>query len=70
MSEAQTAKLKQLLSEYKQIFSDLPTVTHLVEHKVELTQTEPVKCKPCPTSYKMQAVVDKEIDKNDSHGSD
>jgi len=37
-------------------------VTHLVEQKVELTQSEPVKCKIYPTSNKMQAVVDQEID--------
>jgi len=63
LSEVQTAELKQLLNEYKQIFSDVPTVTHLVEHKVELTQNEPVKCKPYPTPYKMQALVDQEIEK-------
>ena len=32
LSEVQTAELKHLLNEYKQIFSDVPTVTHLVEH--------------------------------------
>jgi len=62
LSEVQCAELKQLLKKYKQIFSDLITVTHLVEHKVQLTQSEPVKCKMYPTSYKMQAVVDQEID--------
>ena len=62
LSQAQTNDLKQLLREYRQIFSDVPTVTHLVEHKVELTQTEPVRCKPYPTPYKMQEIVDKEID--------
>ena len=30
LSEVQTAELKQLLNEYKQIFSDVPTVTHLI----------------------------------------
>ena len=39
VSKQQTAEIKQLLTEYRQIFSDVPTVTHLVEHKVELTQT-------------------------------
>ena len=43
------------MNEYKQIFSD-------VEHKVELTQNEPVKCKLYPTPYKMQAVIDQEIE--------
>ena len=33
-----------------------------MEHKVELTQSEPIKCKMYPTPYKMQAVVDQEID--------
>ena len=37
-------------------------MTHLVQHKVELTQSEPIKCKMYSTPYKMQAVVDQEID--------
>jgi len=37
-------------------------VTHLIEHKVELTEKEPVKHKPYPIPYKMQEVIDKEID--------
>jgi len=57
LSEVQTAKLRQLLEEYKQIFSDVPTVTHLVELRVELTQSEPYL-----TPHKIQAVVDQEID--------
>ena len=40
----------------------MPKVTHLIEHKVELTEKEPVKHKPYPTPYKMQEVVDNEID--------
>ena len=50
------------MSEYREIFSDVPTVTHLIEHKVELTEKEPVKHKPYPIPYKMQEVIDKEID--------
>ena len=30
--------------------------------KHKLTQREPVRCKAYPTSYKMQEIVDKEID--------
>ena len=40
----------------------MPKVTHLIEHKVELTEKEPVKHKPYPTPYKMQEGVDKEMD--------
>jgi len=37
-------------------------VTHLIEHKVELTENEPVRHKPYPAPYEMQEVIDKEID--------
>jgi len=51
------------LSEYKEIFSDVPTVTNLIKHHFEVTQREPVRCKPYPTPYKLQKVVDEEVDK-------
>ena len=37
-------------------------MTHLIEHKVELTESEPVKRKPYPIPYKMQEVIDNEIE--------
>ena len=46
--------------EYSEIVSDVPRVTHLIEHKVDLTETEPVKHKPYPIPYKMQEIIDKE----------
>ena len=33
-----------------------------IEHKVPLTETEPVKHNSCPLPYKMQKDIDKEID--------
>ena len=62
LSSEQQEELKSLLREYKEILSDVPKVTNLIEHKVELTQREPVRCKAYPTLYKMQEIVDKEID--------
>ena len=56
------SEIRELLDEYSEIFSDVPRVTHLIEHKVELTETEPVKHKPYPIPYKMQEIIDKEID--------
>jgi len=69
LTTGQLTEVKQLLSEYREIFSDVPTVTHLIKHKVELTENEPVKYKPYPIPYKMQEVIDKEID-DVSNGSD
>jgi len=60
LSAEQKNQVKDLLVEYKEIFSDVPKVTHLIEHKVELTETEPVKRKPYPIPYKMQEAIDKE----------
>jgi len=37
-------------------------VTHLIEHKVKITESEPVKREPYPIPYKMQEVIDKEIE--------
>jgi len=62
LSAEQKNQVKDLLVEYKKIFSDVPKVTHLIEHKVELTESEPVKKKPYPIPYKMQGVTDKEIE--------
>ena len=42
--------------------SDVLNVTNLIEHKVQLTQTEPMKHKSYPIPYKMQKDIDKEID--------
>ena len=50
---AQQSEIRELLDEYSKIFSDVPRVTHLIEHKVELTETELVKHKPYPIPYKM-----------------
>jgi len=38
LTTEQLTEVKQLLSEYREIFSDVPTVTHLIKHKVELTE--------------------------------
>jgi len=62
LTTEQQTEVKQLLKEYEGIFSDVPTVTHLIEHRVELTEKDPVKHKPYPIPYKMQQIIDKEID--------
>ena len=61
-SAAQLSGIRELPDEYSEIFSDVPRVTHLIEHKVELTEMEPVKHKAYPIPYKMQKIIDKEID--------
>jgi len=62
LTTEQQTEVKQLLKEYEGIFSDVPTATHLIEHRVELTERDPVKHKLYPIPYKMQEIIDKEID--------
>jgi len=50
------------LKEYSDIFTDVPKITHLAKHRVDLTQKEPVRSKIYPTPYKMEEVISNEID--------
>jgi len=52
LSAEQRNQVKDLLVDYKEIFSDVPKVTYLIEHRVELTESEPMKRKPYPIPYK------------------
>ena len=62
LSSEQQDEVRSLLRGYKEILSDVPKVTNIIEHKVELTQREPIRYKAYPTPYKMQEIVNKEID--------
>ena len=62
LNTKQQAEIREILNEYQDIFLDVPKVTNLIKHKVQLTETEPVKHKSYPIPYKMQKDIDKEID--------
>jgi len=53
---------REILNEYQDIISDVPKVRNLIEHKLQLTETEPVKHKSYAIPYKMQKDIDTEID--------
>ena len=57
----QKRQAMSLLMEYADIFSDVPKVTNLIEHRIQLTRQEPVRCKMYPVPYKLQETIDKEI---------
>jgi transposase InsO family protein len=62
LSEDIKKKIDCLLMEYKDIFSDVPGRTNLVEHEIKVTQEEPVRQRAYPTPYGLQKDIDKEID--------
>jgi len=45
LSEQQQTEIRDLLDEYKNIFTDVPSITNLGKHKIQLTTTEPIKGK-------------------------
>ena len=55
-------EIRKLLAEFADIFTDVPKITTLGEHKIELTGSDPVRAKAYPLPYAMHEAVDKEID--------
>jgi hypothetical protein len=52
-----------LLEEYQDIFTEAPGTTHLEEHKIELTTTDPIRVRPYPVPYAKRKDVQEEIQK-------
>ena len=55
-------QLKELMVEYDDIFSDVPQVTNIIEHKVVTRTEEPVYKRAYPIPYALRDKVTKEID--------
>ena len=59
-SEQQEA-VKQLLSEFQDIFSDVPSITNLGEHEINLTTAEPIRGKVYSLPHAMRETLDLEL---------
>ena len=62
MSGKDKSQVVELLSEFQDIFSDVPTQTHLLTHKILLKTDEPVYSKPYKIPVHLVEYVDKELD--------
>jgi len=62
LTETQKQELFALLREFRDIFSDLPGITDIAEHRIQLTDNNPIRCKPYPIPYALRDVVKSEID--------
>ena len=62
ISQARLKELKSLVFQFKEIFSDVPTITNLDEHKIDLTDDRPIRCKPYPVPLHLEDALNKEID--------
>jgi len=48
LSESQQADIQALLEVYKDIFTDVSSITDFSEHRIQLTTAEPIKGKAYP----------------------
>ena len=51
LSEQQKMEVKQILSEYDDVLTDLPGCTKLEEHTVRMTSHTPIRKKPYPIPF-------------------
>ena len=62
LSESQQADIQALLEEYQDIFTDVPSITNLGEHGIQLTSAELIKGKPYPLPHAMRQTLERELD--------
>ncbi len=62
LTSSQKSDVMNLLREFADIFSDVPKITHLVEHEIKLTSDIPVRSPPYVAPFAMRNVIEKELD--------
>ena len=62
LSDSQQQQVRDLIFEFKDIFTDVPRITTLGEHSITLTTDEPVRTKMYSLPFAMKQVFDKELD--------
>ena len=63
IEEPHANALRQLLSEYSDIFSDMPGLTDIAEHGITLTTEKPIRRKPYPVPYSKVGAIETEVRK-------
>ena len=62
LSEKQQTEVRALLDKYADIFTDVPSITNVSEHVIQLNSSEPIKGKAYSLPHALKEVLDKEID--------
>ena len=50
------------LAKHTKVFSDIPGKTNIIDHKIELTDHNPVRSRPCPLPYTLRENLKREIE--------
>jgi len=62
LSSEQRGEVEKVLAEFQDIFTDVPKVTNLGEHSIELTSLEPIRSRAYPLPFAMREAVDQELE--------
>lgn len=62
LNETEKCQIWELLTEYQDIFSDVPTVTNLVTYDIKVKSDEPIRHKPYKVPVHLTDAVEKELD--------
>ena len=54
LTKTQQEEMMNTLSRHEEVFSDIPGKTNMIKHKIELTENNLVRSRPCPWPYAMR----------------
>ena len=63
LSDQQQEEVRRLLSEFHDVLSDLPNRTHLAQHEIHLTTSDPIRNKPYQIPFALRNSVREEVKK-------
>ncbi|KAK3777030.1 hypothetical protein RRG08_008883 [Elysia crispata] len=63
LEAAQQEQLREVLKELSDVFTDVPGQTHLIEHVIQLTSTDPIRKRPYPVPQRMRETMREEVDR-------
>ena len=61
LSQTQAEEIRQILEEFSDVFSDVPSKTHVIEHSIELQDKKPIFRKPYPLSFSSEKIIREEV---------
>ena len=57
LSGEQRNEVMEVLRKYEEIFTEIPGKVSVIEHKIDLTDNRPIRCKPYPLPYAKRSEI-------------
>ncbi|XP_067944465.1 uncharacterized protein [Watersipora subatra] len=68
LNSSEKEEVYKIVSQFKEVFNDIPGSTSIIEHKINLTSEEPIKQKPYPVPYALREQLQKDLDEMETLG--